>query len=163
MRTTLAEMDHQKPPTPAELYNKETNSIVNGMEKQKRYRAINMRLDWVRDRIRKNHFYIFWEENKTLAYYITKHHPIWHHITMRPRYVNSTKKDIENSKYRRTGTIRVCAGTTNPGGTKKQENPIKVIRNPIPPRPDNFSAAIRIPFFGKDEWSSIHQSEKAAI
>ena len=27
-----------------------------------------------------------------------KHHPIWNHRTMRPRYVKATKKDMENSK-----------------------------------------------------------------
>ena len=29
------------------------------------------------------------------------------------------------------------AGTTNPGGTQKPDNPLKEIRNPIPRNPDN--------------------------
>ena len=49
---------------------------------------------WVKDIIRKK-FHIFWEEEKkNLVDYITKHHPIWHHIAMRPRYVKATKQDI---------------------------------------------------------------------
>ena len=93
MRTTLAEMGHQPPPTSVATNNKAAKSIVNGMSKQKISRAIDMIFYWVRDRIRKNHFHIFWEEvKKNLLYYVTKQHPIWHHRTMRPRYVKETKK-----------------------------------------------------------------------
>ena len=50
-----------------------------------------------RDIIRQNHFHILWEEEKkNLAGYVTKHHPIWNHRKMRPRYVKAMKKDIEN-------------------------------------------------------------------
>ena len=56
---------------------------------------------------------------------------------MIPRYVKATKKDIEKSKYRRPETGRGCAGTTNPRGTWKKDNPLKGIRNPIPQDPDN--------------------------
>ena len=93
MRTALAEMGHQQPPTLVATDNIATNSIVNGTAKQKRSRAIDMRFYWVRDRIRQNYFHIFWEEGKkNLADYVTKHHPIWHHRAMRPRYVKATKK-----------------------------------------------------------------------
>ena len=85
---------------------------------------------WVRDRIRQNHFHIFWEEGKkNLADYVTKHHLIWHHRAMRPRYVKATKKDVENSKYQQTGTGRGCSGTSNPGETWKPDNPLKGIRD----------------------------------
>ena len=145
MRTAaLAEMGHQQPPTPVATYNTAANSIVNGTAKQKRSRAIDMIFYWVRDRIRKNHFHIFWEDgNKNLSDYVTKHHPIWYHIAMRPRYVKTTTKYIENSKYRRTGTGRGCAGTTNPGRTRKQGNPLKGIRDQIPQDPDNPLKGIR--------------------
>ena len=97
-----------------------------------------MRFYWVRDIIRERHFHIFWEEGKkNLADYVTKHHPIWNHRTMRPRYVKPTQKDLENSKYRQTGTRRGCAENTNPGGTQKLDHPLKVTRNPIPWNPDN--------------------------
>ena len=95
MRTSLADMGYQQPPTPVATYNTAANSIVNGMAKQKISRAINMRFYWVRDIIRQNHFHIFWEEEKkNLVDYVTKHQPIWHHRTMRPRYVKATKKEI---------------------------------------------------------------------
>ena len=56
---------------------------------------------------------------------------------MRSRYLNVTKKYIDNSKERKTGTGRGCAGTTNPGGTRKPDNLLKGIWNPIPWNPDN--------------------------
>ena len=76
-RTALADMGHQQPPTPVATDNKSANSIVNGTEKQKIYRAINMRFYWVRHRIRQKHFHIFWEYGKkSLVDNVTKHHPI---------------------------------------------------------------------------------------
>ena len=63
-----------------------------------------MRLYWVRYIIQQNHFHIFWEEGKkNLADYVTKHHPIWHHRAMRPRYVRATKKDIKTQKTSKLG------------------------------------------------------------
>ena len=64
MRTTLAEMGHQQPPTLAATNNTAANSIVNRTKNQKRSRAKDMIFYWVRDRIRQNHFHIFSEEGK---------------------------------------------------------------------------------------------------
>ena len=80
--------------------NTAANSIVNGTAKQKISRAIDMIFYWVRDRIRQNHLHILREEGKkNLADYVTKHHPIWHHRSMRPKYVKATKTYIEDSKF----------------------------------------------------------------
>ena len=71
-RTALAEMGHQQPPTTVVTVNTSAKSIVNRTENQKRYRAIDIIFYWVRDRIRKKHFHIFWEEGKkNLADYVT--------------------------------------------------------------------------------------------
>ena len=112
-------------------------SIIDGTAK-KRSRAIYMRFYWVRDRIRQNHFHIFWEKvNKNIEDYVTKYHPIWHQRTMRPKYVKVTKKDIKYSKDQQTGTGRGFVGTNNPGRTQKPDNPLKGIWNPIPQNTDN--------------------------
>ena len=95
MRKNLAEMVHQQPTTPVVMDNIEANSIINVTAKQKISRAINMRIYWVIDRIRHNHFYIFWEKGtKNLVDDVTKHHTIRRHRTMRPRSVKATQKDI---------------------------------------------------------------------
>ena len=64
MRTALAEMSHQQPPTPVGTDNTAGKSRVNRREKQKKSQAIDMIFYWVRDRIPKNHFHIFWKEEK---------------------------------------------------------------------------------------------------
>ena len=50
---------------------------------------------------------------------------------------------MNNSKDRRTGTGRGCDVTTNPGGTRKPDNLLKGIRNPITQNPDNPFKGIR--------------------
>ena len=74
---------------------------------------------------------------------------------MRPIYLKPTKKYIENLKERKTGTVRGSDGTTNPGVTRKPENPLKVIRNPIPWKPDNPIKGIRnlVPNGIRSQWS----------
>ena len=144
MRTALSEMGHSQPPTHMTTDNTEANIIVNGTAKQKTSRSIDMRFYWVRHIIRQNNFHILWEEGKkTLSDYIKKHHPIWHHITTIPRYLKRTTKDTEKSKYRITETIRGCVGTTNTKVTRKPDNPLKGIHNPIPRKPDYPIKGIR--------------------
>ena len=58
MITTLSEMGHQHPPTPAETDTTAANSIVNKTAKQKISQDIEMRFYWVRDRIRQDYFHI---------------------------------------------------------------------------------------------------------
>ena len=86
-------MGHPQPPTDIETENTASKSIINVTAEQKIYRAIDMRFYLVRDKIRKNHFHLFWEEgNKDIAYYVTKNHPFWHHRTVIPIYLKPTKK-----------------------------------------------------------------------
>ena len=68
-----------------------------------------MRFYWVRYIIRKNNFQIFWEEGKkNLADYDTKHHPIWYHKKMRPRYLKATKRHRNIKIPEKWDRKRVC-------------------------------------------------------
>ena len=58
MRTVLAEMGHPQPPSLVATDKTETNIILNGTEKQKRSREIDIRFYWVCDRIRQNNLHI---------------------------------------------------------------------------------------------------------
>ena len=79
MRTVLAEMGHQQPPTPVATTYAAANSIVDGTA-NKKSRAIDMIFYWFRYRIQKIHFRIFWEDgSKNLVDYVTKYHPIPHY------------------------------------------------------------------------------------
>ena len=123
-------------------YREKHHNKWNG--KTKKIQSNRHDIYWVRDRIRQNNFHIWWKEgNKNLAGYITKHHLIWNHRTMRPRYFKLAKKYTEKWKDRLTGTGTGCDGTTNPGVTRKPDNPLKGIRNPIPRKPDNLLKGIR--------------------
>ena len=49
MITSLAKMGYPQPPIPFATDNTATNSVINGTEKQKRSRSIDMIFYWVRD------------------------------------------------------------------------------------------------------------------
>ena len=84
LRTVLIAMGHPQPATPVQTDNACANGIANDTVKQKRSRAMDMRFYWVRDRVRQNHFYIFWAPGDTnLADYYTKHFAPSHHRSVR--------------------------------------------------------------------------------
>ena len=125
MRTVLAEMGHIQPPTPGAIDSTAENSTVNGTAKQKRSRAIDMILYWFRDRTRKNHFHIFWEEEKKyLSYYVTKNHPIWNHRAMRPIYAKTNKKQ-KTEKTGKLGPGECVTEPTIPGEPRKRIIPLR--------------------------------------
>ena len=123
-------MGHSQPSMPVVTGNTASNSIFNGAIKQKRSIALDMRFYWVRNRIRKKYFHILCDEGKkNLVDLFTKHHPIWHHRTMRSIFLKPTEKDIEKSKDRRTGTGRGCAVTGNSRVVRRPGNLPQGIQN----------------------------------
>jgi hypothetical protein len=87
-RTTLIEMGHPQPATPIQTDNSCAAGIVNSTVKQRRSKAIDMRFYWVKDRVEKGEFLIYWARGKdNLADYFTKHHSPAHHRLMRSRYL----------------------------------------------------------------------------
>ena len=133
IQTSLAEMVHIWTPTTAAMDNSVAHIIVNGTSYQNKSREIYMRFYCAHDQVRQNYFHIFWgEDRKKLADYLTKHHPICQHRTMRSRILKPTQKYTENPKYRRTGSGWGCAGTSNLGVTRKLDNTLNRIRNIAP-------------------------------
>ena len=143
MRTDLADMGHLQTHTPVATYNTAANSIFNGTAKKNISINRNDILLGQRHNPTKPIPHILERGKENMAEYTAKHHPLWHYRAMRDRYTKETKKDIENSKYQGTGTGRGCAGYTNPGGTRKPDNSLKGIWNPIPQDPDNPLKGIR--------------------
>ena len=75
-------MGHTQPPNTCGNGQNSGKQHHKSNKKKLKSRAIDSRFYWVRDIIGQNNFHIFWEEGKkNLADYVTKHHPIWHHIT----------------------------------------------------------------------------------
>ena len=89
-RVTLAEMGHQKPPTPMEVDNETAIRFLKSTMKQKRSKSIDMRFYWVRDRVNQNQFMIYWRPGENnVGDYVSIHHSPAHHQAMRPNvFVN---------------------------------------------------------------------------
>ena len=51
IRTTCAELGHPQPATPIRMDNNTANGIINGIFKEDRSKAIDMRFYWLVDRV----------------------------------------------------------------------------------------------------------------
>jgi len=90
IQTTLLEMGHEQPPTPIQADNITADGLLNETIKEKRTKAIDIRFYWVIDRIKQNHFRVFWKPgSENLGDYFTKHHSPTHHRRMRPFFIHS--------------------------------------------------------------------------
>ena len=85
-------MGHQQLPTPVETDNTAANIIVNRMAKQNISSNRHEILLGQRHNPTKPFPHILGIGKENLANYVTKHHPIWHHRAIRPRYAKATKK-----------------------------------------------------------------------
>ena len=78
--TTLVEMGHPQSATPVHVKNKCAVGILDETFQQRKFKSIDMRFFWVRDRIKQGQFRIFCDKGASnLADYFTKHHPPAHH------------------------------------------------------------------------------------
>ena len=106
--------------------------IATDTVKQKRSKAIDMRYNWIKDRVKQGYFDVVWAPGKSnLADFFTKVHPVTHFLEMRPFYCSDTPAAIEKTNYKinkraeRTSaykstktsrserTARGCVGDTN--------------------------------------------------
>jgi hypothetical protein len=84
LRVTLTELGHTQPPTPLQTDNSTAFGILNKKIKQKRSKAMDMRYDWLTDRVCQKQFDVYWRPGReNLADYHTKHHSSQHHKDMR--------------------------------------------------------------------------------
>jgi len=89
IRQTLEELGHPQPPTPIQADNSTATGFANKQIKQKRSKAIDMRFNWIQDRVAQKQFLVYWRPgNLNKADYITKHHSPSHHQNMRPHYLH---------------------------------------------------------------------------
>jgi hypothetical protein len=90
----------------------------NGTIKQKRTKAMDMRFYWIKDRVKKGKFNVYWGPGyQTLADYFTKHHSPAHHKRMREIYIHADKQPI-NRKGIRYSALRGCVNTSGKDGTQ---------------------------------------------
>jgi hypothetical protein len=85
---------------------------INGTIKQKRTKAMDMRLYWIKDRVKQGQYVVYWGPGyQNLADYFTKHHLAAHHKRMREIYIHANKKQI-NRKVIRDSALRGCVSTS---------------------------------------------------
>jgi hypothetical protein len=60
LRATLEELGHQKTPTPMETDNTTATGYSNGTIKQKRTKALDTLLYWIKDRVEQGQFNVYW-------------------------------------------------------------------------------------------------------
>jgi hypothetical protein len=76
---------HHQPATPLRTDNSTLFGILNETIKQKRSKAMDMRYQWLTDRVRQKQFDVYWRPGKdNIEDYHTKHHSAYHHKDMRP-------------------------------------------------------------------------------
>jgi hypothetical protein len=115
LRTTLEELGHHQPPTPLQTDNTTATATatgkINGTIKQKCTRAMYMRFYWVKDRVKKGQFHVYWgPQHQNLADYFTKHHSPAHHKRIREMYVHGSERPM-NRKGIQDFALRGCANT----------------------------------------------------
>lgn len=90
IRQTLEEMCYPQGPIPSQFNNLVAEGIMNDTVKQNMSKGMDIQFYWLRDRARQKQIHIYWKVGKlTLTDYPTKHHPVKHHIQVRPTYVNN--------------------------------------------------------------------------
>jgi hypothetical protein len=88
--TALEEVGHPQPTTgtPLQTDNSTAHDILKAQVRMKRSKAIDMRYHWLKDRIGRNHFNLYWAPGRLNMFdYFTKHHPPSHRRLMRYRYL----------------------------------------------------------------------------
>ena len=65
LRIALDKMWHTQPATPMATDNRTASGIATDIVKQKRSKAIDMRLYWMRDRVCEGQFQIYWSTGQT--------------------------------------------------------------------------------------------------
>jgi hypothetical protein len=87
IRATLEDLGYPQEATEIVTDNLTTCGIINGTAKQKRSKAVDMRFNWTRDRVRQGQLKVLWRPGKdNLADFFTKAHPPSHFQKMVPKY-----------------------------------------------------------------------------
>jgi hypothetical protein len=124
LRATLEELGHKQPPTPMETDNNTATGYINGTIKQKPTKAMDMRFYWIKDRVKKGQFKIYWGPGfQNLADYFTKHHSPSHHKRIRDIYIHADERPM-NRKGIRDSTLRGCVNTSGKDGAQIPHLPL---------------------------------------
>ena len=89
IQTALTELSHPQPPATIRTDNSTYHGILTSTIRQKRSKAFDMNIYWVKERIKRKQFFLFWDRGtNNKAYYFTKHLPPKYHKQIRPTYLH---------------------------------------------------------------------------
>jgi len=87
LRNALNEMGWTQPRSPIQVNNSTAEGFVNNTIIIKRMRALEMRLNWLKDQEAQGQFRFFWDKGtRNKGDYHTKHHPPEYHLDHRPSH-----------------------------------------------------------------------------
>jgi len=87
LRNALNEMGWPQPRSPIQVNNSTAEGFANNTIIIKRMRALEMRLNWLKDREAQEQFCFFWDKgSRNKGDYHTKHHPPEYHLSHRPSH-----------------------------------------------------------------------------
>ena len=111
IRNTLAELGHPQPPTPIKTDNSTACGILNSSMRQKRSKAFDMKIYFMKDRIQQKDFRLYWDRGpNNWADYFTKHHPPSHHKLMQPKYLRINKHVASSLQALAQGCVNALTG-----------------------------------------------------
>jgi predicted transposase YdaD len=85
------EMGHPQPPTPLQTNNTTAMGYTSDTIKQRRTRAIDMHVYWVKDRVKQGQFHVYWGPRyQHLANFFTTYHSPTHHKRIREIYIHAS-------------------------------------------------------------------------
>jgi len=115
-RHTLEDLGYPQAATPIITDNTTAFGIANHQVRLKRSKAIDMRYNWIRDRVTNGDYTVLWGPGDlNLADYFTKTHPPHHYRTMRSKFVRDKKPfPLPAPRPRRTkiASVKGCIATT---------------------------------------------------
>ena len=95
IRTTITEMGWKQVPTAIQVENSTAVGIATKEFRQKKSKAMYMRLYWINNRIKQGQFRVFWRLGpENLGDYHSKHHPPEHQIAVRSKYLHVPKLSL---------------------------------------------------------------------
>ena len=80
LHITLHELTFTQPPTQIKTDNSATEVIITATVRQKRYKAMDMQLYWMKERVKQKDFFVYSKlGSQNMEDDLTKHHPPHHH------------------------------------------------------------------------------------
>jgi hypothetical protein len=103
---------------------KAATGYINRTIKQKITKTMDMRLYWIKDRVKRGQFKIYWGPGyQNLADYFTKHHSPAHQKLIRNVYIHADDRPI-NREGIRDSTLRGCVNTSGKAGAQRPQPPL---------------------------------------